>query len=48
MQGIPFVFEQLREGELVRRFEIARWRLVPVWSKDQKVGARILCTSVSD
>lgn len=34
MQGIPFVSEQLREGELVRRLEIARWGLVPVWSKD--------------
>lgn len=30
MQGIPFVSEQLREGELVRRLEIARRGLVPV------------------
>ncbi|MFJ6003922.1 SOS response-associated peptidase family protein [Arthrobacter sp. NPDC092385] len=45
MQGIPFVSEQLREGELVRRLEIARWGLVLVWSKDPKAGARILCTS---
>lgn len=42
MQGIPFVSEQLREGELVRRLEITRWGLVPVWSKDRKVGARII------
>ncbi|MFJ6003389.1 SOS response-associated peptidase family protein [Arthrobacter sp. NPDC092385] len=48
MQGIPFVFEQLREGTLVRRLEIARWGLLPVWSKDPKAWARILCTSVSD
>jgi putative SOS response-associated peptidase YedK len=43
MQGIPFVSEQLREGELVRRLEIARWGLVPVWAKDPKaVGARMI------
>jgi putative SOS response-associated peptidase YedK len=30
MQGIPFVSEQLREGELVRRLEVARLGLVPV------------------
>ena len=29
MQGIPFVSEQLREGELVRRLEIARWGSSP-------------------
>ncbi|WP_104181870.1 SOS response-associated peptidase [Arthrobacter sp. B0490] len=42
MQGIPFVSEQLREGELVRRLEIAHWGLVPVWFKDSKVGARMI------
>ena len=42
MQGIPFVSEQLREGELVRRLEIARWGLVPVWPKDPKSGARMI------
>jgi putative SOS response-associated peptidase YedK len=42
MQGIPFVSEQLREGELVRRLEIARWGLVPVRSKDPKAGARMI------
>lgn len=42
MQGIPFVSEQLREGELVRRLEVARWGLVPVWSKDPKAGARLI------
>lgn len=43
MQGIPFVSEQLREGTLVRRLEIARWGLVPVWSKDPKAaGARMI------
>lgn len=42
MQGIPFVSEQLREGELVRRLEVARWGLVPVWSKDPKAGARMI------
>ncbi|MFJ6003394.1 SOS response-associated peptidase [Arthrobacter sp. NPDC092385] len=42
MQEIPFVSEQLRDGELVRRLEIARWGLVPVWSKDPKVGARMI------
>lgn len=43
MQGIPFVSEQLREGELVRRLEIARWGLVPVWAKDPKAtGARMI------
>lgn len=42
MQGIPFVSEQLREGELVPRLEIARWGLVPVWSKDPKAGARMI------
>ncbi|MHA7261572.1 SOS response-associated peptidase [Arthrobacter sp. TMN-37] len=42
MQGIPFVSEQLREGELVRRLEIARWGFVPVWSKDPKAGARMI------
>ena len=31
MQGIPFVSEQVREGEIVRRLELARWGLVPVW-----------------
>lgn len=42
MQGIPFVSEQLRDGELVRRLEVARWGLVPVWSKDPKAGARLI------
>ncbi|RJT76983.1 SOS response-associated peptidase [Arthrobacter cheniae] len=42
MQGIPFVSEQLREDELVRCLEIARWGLVPVWSKDPKAGARMI------
>lgn len=42
MQGIPFVSEQLREGELAPRLEIARWGLVPVWSKDPKAGARMI------
>jgi putative SOS response-associated peptidase YedK len=42
MQGIPFVSEQLHEGELVRRLDIARWGLVPVWSKDPKAGARMI------
>jgi putative SOS response-associated peptidase YedK len=42
MQGIGFVSEQLHEGELVRRLEIARWGLVPAWSKDPKVGARMI------
>jgi putative SOS response-associated peptidase YedK len=43
MQGIPFVSEQVCEGELVRRLEIARWGLVPVWAKDPKaVGARMI------
>jgi putative SOS response-associated peptidase YedK len=48
MQGIPFVSEQLREGELVRRLELARWGLVPVWAKDPKAGARILCTNAGN
>ena len=42
LQGIPFVSEQLREGELVRGLEIARWGLVPVWSKDPNAGARMI------
>ncbi len=42
MQGVPFVSEQLREGEMVRRLEVARWGLVPVWSKDPKAGARMI------
>lgn len=42
MQGIPFISERLHEGELVRRLEIARWGLVPVWSKDSKGGARLI------
>jgi putative SOS response-associated peptidase YedK len=41
MQGIPFVSEQVCEGEPVRRLEMARWGLVPVWSKDPKAGARM-------
>jgi putative SOS response-associated peptidase YedK len=42
MQGIPFVSEQVREGTLVRRLEVARWGLVPGWSKDPKAGARMI------
>jgi putative SOS response-associated peptidase YedK len=48
MQGVLFVSEQVREGTLVRRLEVARWGLVPGWSKDPKAQTRILCTSVSD
>ncbi|WP_434995442.1 SOS response-associated peptidase [Arthrobacter sp. Ld5] len=42
MQGIPFVSEQLREGELVRRLEVARWGFVPVWAKDPKAGGKMI------
>lgn len=41
MQGIPFVSEQLHEGELVHSLEIARWDRSSL-RKDPKVGARML------
>ncbi|WP_307843275.1 SOS response-associated peptidase family protein [Arthrobacter sp. MSA 4-2] len=36
------MYEQLCEGELVRRLEVARWGLVPVWSKDSNAGAKMI------
>jgi putative SOS response-associated peptidase YedK len=36
------VSEQLREGDLVCRFEVAHWGLVPVWSKEPKAGAGMI------
>jgi putative SOS response-associated peptidase YedK len=33
---IPVVFESVKEGELTRRLELARWSLVPSWSKELK------------
>ncbi|GAA1117553.1 SOS response-associated peptidase family protein [Arthrobacter flavus] len=46
MQDIRFITERPdADGVLERRLEAARWGLVPVWSKDPKAGARILCTS---
>jgi putative SOS response-associated peptidase YedK len=42
MQGIPYIAERLHEGELVRRLEVARWGLVPIWWEDPKAGGQLI------
>jgi putative SOS response-associated peptidase YedK len=34
---VPVVIESVKTGELVRRIELARWSLVPSWSKELKL-----------
>jgi len=34
---VPVVIESTKTGELVRRLELARWSLVPSWSKELKL-----------
>jgi len=34
---VPVVIESTKTGELVRRLELARWSLVPGWSKELKL-----------
>ncbi len=33
------------EGTFDRRLLIAKWGLVPFWSKNVKIGSRLLCTN---
>ena len=42
MTDIPLITEKATDGELTRRLETARWGLVPVWAKDQKIGSRMI------
>lgn len=39
---VPIVAERLIDGEPERRLLTARWGLVPAWSKDLKIGARLI------
>ena len=41
-QNVPIVAERLEEGTLDRRLLIAKWGLVPSWSKDSKVGSKLI------
>jgi len=34
---VPVIIESVKTGELVRRLELARWSLVPSWSKQLKL-----------
>jgi len=41
-QNVPIVAERLDEGTIDRRLRIARWGLVPSWSKDIKIGSKLI------
>ncbi|NWL32073.1 SOS response-associated peptidase family protein [Paenarthrobacter nitroguajacolicus] len=43
-QNVPIVAERLDEGVIERRLLIARWGLVPFWSKDTILGSKTINT----
>jgi hypothetical protein len=41
-QDVPIIAERVEDDSLDRRLLIARWGLVPSWSKDIKIGSKLI------